>query len=88
MAGIVEFSVHGQVLSAVEELDELLPPIGVTLLQRRAHLPHGLCREQEPSAGIVEDLPRQLELAPSPGNDRFTWMRLELFGAKDLHLDD
>ena len=51
----VELAPDGGVLGAIEQLDHVLPPLGVALVQCCPDLADGLGREQQAAAGVVED---------------------------------
>src|SRR5438477_6776320 len=76
--GIVELSMDRLVLSSLQDRHDLRPAIGITFLQGRAHLTDCLCREQEATAGVVEDLAGKLQLAAGPRDDLVSGLRLQL----------
>src|SRR6266852_3340666 len=85
-ARFLEVPMDGQVFGVPEGRDDLLPSLGVALLESGPHLADGLGREQEAPAWVVEDLASELELASSPRDHLRSGMCLQRLGVKHFHL--
>src|SRR5258708_36272504 len=76
-----------RILDPVEQGDHFLPARRIALLKTCLDLPDRLGREEQTAARVVQDLPRDFQLAARPADYRVASLRIHLLGVKDFHAE-